>query len=222
VADQRNVLLVQNGKLLPVSHSDLPLDKVLTSDHLGDRVFDLQPSVHLHEVELVSLGIKDELNSTSVVVSDGLSGGLRSFADLGAQGGRDVRGTFLNNLLMSSLHCAISFVQVDVVAVFVTKYLHFDVSGLLDVLLDQHVLIVEALLCFSLRCLQHLKELTFILTDSHSFAAATKGCFEHDGESDTLGLFKQILRLLVVAVVSREDWNASFVHDFLGLTLRTH
>ena len=31
--------------------AQLPLDQVEAGDHLGDRVLDLQPRVHFHEVE---------------------------------------------------------------------------------------------------------------------------------------------------------------------------
>ena len=32
---------------------DLPLDKISAGDHLGDRMFHLQPRIHLHEIELL-------------------------------------------------------------------------------------------------------------------------------------------------------------------------
>ena len=42
---------------------DLPLDKISVGDHLSDRVFDLEPSVHLHKVKLL-LGIHDEFDGS--------------------------------------------------------------------------------------------------------------------------------------------------------------
>ena len=35
--------------------TELPFDKVVTGDHLSHRVLDLEPGVHLHEVEFVGL-----------------------------------------------------------------------------------------------------------------------------------------------------------------------
>ena len=55
VAGHRDVVL-RERQLLPRGDADLQLDQVEAGDHLGDRMFDLQAGVHLHEEELVGLG----------------------------------------------------------------------------------------------------------------------------------------------------------------------
>jgi hypothetical protein len=42
-------------QLLARRHSQLPLDQIVAGDHLGDRVLDLQPRVHLDEIEFLVL-----------------------------------------------------------------------------------------------------------------------------------------------------------------------
>jgi hypothetical protein len=44
----------------------------LASDHLCYWMFHLQTCVHLHEVELIIGCIKDELNGTSINITDSL------------------------------------------------------------------------------------------------------------------------------------------------------
>ena len=56
------------------------LDQVGAGDHLGDRVLDLQPGVHLQEVEL-AVGGQDELHRAGAPVVDGLGRLHRGGAD---------------------------------------------------------------------------------------------------------------------------------------------
>ncbi len=58
--------------------AQLPLHQILAGDHLGDRMLDLQPRVHLHEVEGVALG--DELHRAGADVADRAGGGDRGLA----------------------------------------------------------------------------------------------------------------------------------------------
>lgn len=54
---------LQEARMIFPSYPELPLHQVSARDHLRDRVFNLQPRVHLHEVEVV-LGVHDELHRT--------------------------------------------------------------------------------------------------------------------------------------------------------------
>jgi hypothetical protein len=44
---------VCDRQLFPGRDAHLLLDEIYAGDHLGERVLDLQPGVHLHEEELV-------------------------------------------------------------------------------------------------------------------------------------------------------------------------
>ncbi len=61
--------------------AQLPFDEIMAGDRLGHRMFDLEPGVHLHEVEgRVTLGIdsveiEDEFDRAGALVTDGMGGG---------------------------------------------------------------------------------------------------------------------------------------------------
>ena len=116
---------------------------------------------------------------------------------------------------MSSLDSAVSFVQMQVVSVLVSEDLHLNVSGLLDILLNDHVIIAETLHGLSLGGLELLLELTLGLDDTHTFSTAAKSCLEHDREANALGLLQKMARVLVVAMVARQDGHLCLLHDFL-------
>jgi len=52
---------------------------------------------------------------------------------------------------VTSLNRAISFIQVDIVAMAISEDLELNVARLLDILFDNDVLIIEALASFTLR-----------------------------------------------------------------------
>ena len=45
-------LLLARRQRFARRHAQLPFDEIVAGDHLGDRMLDLQPRVHLDEVEL--------------------------------------------------------------------------------------------------------------------------------------------------------------------------
>ena len=57
-------------KRSPARDAQLPLDQVDAGDRLGHRMLDLQPRVHLHEVEL-AVGVEQELDRAGADVADG-------------------------------------------------------------------------------------------------------------------------------------------------------
>ena len=75
----------------PGSHAELELHQVHTVDELSDGVFHLQAGVHLHEEELIGLGVYDELHCPSTCVTNSTGCGNRSCADLLAERFTDLR-----------------------------------------------------------------------------------------------------------------------------------
>ena len=113
-------------------------------------MLDLQPGVHLHEVEAAVLG-GDELHRAGADVADRLRGIAGRLAHLGAALRRHAgRWRFLQHLLVPALHRAVALEQVDAVAVRVAEHLDLDVARLQHVLLDQHVVVAEARLRLAL------------------------------------------------------------------------
>ena len=122
---------------------ELPLHQIDAGDQLGDRMLDLQPRIHFHEVELL-LGIHQELDGARADVADGArrgDGRLRhGRAHLRAQSRR--RG-LLDDLLMPALHRAVAIEQRDGLAVRIGKDLHLDVPRGRKVALEQQPVVAE-------------------------------------------------------------------------------
>jgi hypothetical protein len=66
IAWPRSAVVLRQRQRLAGGHAQLPLDQVEAGDRLGHRVLDLQPRVHLHEVEAqVAVGARGSaMNST--------------------------------------------------------------------------------------------------------------------------------------------------------------
>ena len=148
--DQRDVLLVYNWKFLPASYSQLPLDQILSSNHLCYRVLDLQTSIHLHEIELICHGVKDKLYRSSINIAHCFGCLNCGLTNLGSNCLSNLRGSLLNNFLMTSLDRAVSLIKVDIVSMLITEDLKLDMSWLLDVFLNNHMLIIKTLESLSL------------------------------------------------------------------------
>jgi len=147
----------------------------------------LQSSVHLHKVELIISGIEYKLDSTRIDISNSSCSLDSSITNLFAYLLRYLRWCLLNDLLMTSLHRAVTLIQVDVVAVSVTEDLELDVSRLLDVLLNYNVLVVETLQSFSLGSIELVMEFFLMANDTHALATTSQGGLDDHWETDLLG-----------------------------------
>ena len=87
--------------------SYLSFDKVQAGDRFGDRVFDLEPGVHLEEEVVAGLVVDDELDGPRRVVADRLGESKRSGAQPGLGRIGEVRCRRLfDQLLVAALHGA--------------------------------------------------------------------------------------------------------------------
>ena len=82
----------------------------MPGDHLGHWVFHLQACVHLHEVELVISGVKDEFYGTSVNIADSFGSLYCGLTDLCADLLSNLRRSLLDHLLMTALDGAVALV----------------------------------------------------------------------------------------------------------------
>ena len=113
-------------------------------------MLDLQAGIHFHEVETAIL-LGDELYGTGADVADRLGSGDCCLAHLAATrfahaGGR----RFFQHLLVAALHRAVAFEQVNAVALRVGEHLDLDVARPGHIALDQHTLVAEGRLRFTL------------------------------------------------------------------------
>ena len=97
---------------LPGGDADLLLHYVDPGDHLGDRMLDLDPGVHLDEVELL-VPVHQELHRARRHVVDRVGHREGRFVEPGPRLGRERRrGRLLEELLVPALHRAVPLAQV--------------------------------------------------------------------------------------------------------------
>ena len=145
---------------------NLSCDNVDTRDFLGDRVLDLDTRIDFYKIvtemsvsDFPCLGdtceilpvllVNQELSSTSVAVLHGLSqpDGISQDGVAGLNGQVLGRSNF-NDLLVTTLHGAVTLVQVDDIALVVTEKLDLNVLGLVEEALDEDSSVAESRLRF--------------------------------------------------------------------------
>ncbi len=166
-----------------------------SSDHLGDRVLDLDAGVHLHEVE-AAVVVEQELHGAGVLVAGGASQLDRRLAHPRPQLVVERRRRrLLDQLLVPPLDRALALAEMHHVAVAVAEHLELDVPRLDQVLLQVDGAGAETLL----RLLAGGHELALqalaLLDDAHAAAAAARRRLEDHRVADLGG---HPLRLLQV------------------------
>ena len=141
-AGQRHVLL-PDRKRFARRNPDHLLDEIDAGDEFGHRMLDLQPRVHLEEIEAPVLP-RDEFDGAGAVVTHGLGECDRLLAHPAA--GRRIeqrRGRLFHDLLIAALDRAFALAEMNDIAVLVAQYLDFDVPRVLDEFLDEYAVVAE-------------------------------------------------------------------------------
>ena len=134
---------------------DHPAHQVYAPDLLGHAVFDLQAGVHFEKVEALGLSVVDKLDGSSAAVVHRLGQLDGGFAQSLGHAGRQVRcRCFFQHLLVAALHRAVANAQRDHLALAITKYLHFQMAGALNVFFDEHTRIAEVVLPQAFNCVE--------------------------------------------------------------------
>ena len=137
-------LVLGKGQRLASGHADHHLHEIDARDALGNRVFHLQPGVHLQEVEAL-VTADDELDRACALVLHSLRQRHRLRAHGLARGiGDEGRRRLFDDLLVAALDGAFALVQEDDIAVGVAQDLDLDVARLLYELLDEDAVVAEA------------------------------------------------------------------------------
>ena len=196
------------------THGDpqLPFHQVEASDHLRYRMLHLQPRIHLHEVEVASWR-DDELDSTGADIAHGLgctrgcvTHGLTPF---GCHAGG---GCLFQHLLMTALHRAIAFVQMQAMALLVGEYLDFDMPRALKIFLDQHLVVAEAGNGLALARGQRRGEFFRMRNHAHAFAATTGTGLQQHGVANAIRCPLQSDQGLVGPVIARHHRHTGGFH----------
>ena len=129
-------------------HLELPLHQIEASNEFRNRMFDLQPGIHLNEIPrricIERAALNEELNRTSAFIANRPANGDSRIRHLAAQLQAHSRGRRLfDHLLMPTLQRTIAFKQMDNVALAVAKDLHLNMPRSRDQLFEQHLAIAE-------------------------------------------------------------------------------
>ncbi len=136
-------VLLPEGERFPGGHLDLLLDQIDPGDHFGDRMLDLDPRVHFHEIEAAVL-IQQKLDRARVLITDGPRQLQRRLRHPAAQlRGESCGRRFFDELLMAPLDRTFTLPQADQVAKGIAQQLELDVPRTLQILLDIDVRIPE-------------------------------------------------------------------------------
>ncbi len=185
-------------------------------------MLDLEPRVHLEEVELPVL-VDDELDRTRAVVADRLRQGDGLLAHrLARVRVQERRRRLLDHLLVAALDRAFAFVQVDDIAVLVAHHLDLDVARLGDELLDEETIVAERRLRLMLRGLDRLHDLVFRMDDAQTLAAAAGRGLHHHGITDLLGDLLRVCGVLDLTDEPRNGRDLRRLRELLGFDLVAH
>ena len=90
---------------IPRSNTDLLFDQFTAHHLLGHRMLYLNPGIHLHEIEISSIGIHQILNRACIPVFNGFDQADRGNSHpLAKLFGNQRTWTLLDDLLVASLH----------------------------------------------------------------------------------------------------------------------
>ncbi|MNI26837.1 hypothetical protein D3C73_805540 [compost metagenome] len=185
-------------------HAQHALDQVQASDHLGDRVFDLQAGVHFEEVKVIAGSVVDEFHGAGAAVADRLAelhgGSMQAFAG----GLRQVRRRgFLHDFLVAPLQRAITFTEGGNAALTVTKNLHFNVARLVDEAFEKHPGVTEKLLTHALDAVVGADQCVRIGAAGQADTTAAGRGLEHHRVTDPFGGFERLRKALQQARARR-------------------
>jgi len=123
---------------------------------------------------------------------------------------------------MAALYRAITFAQMNDIAVPVTKYLNLDMARAHHRALQNQFVAAERVFCFSTCRTQLLGDLGHISDYAHATATAAGTGLDHQGEADALGLLDQDGVCLIGALVAGNAGHSGFLHGDLRQPLRAH
>ena len=168
-------LVLGHGERLAGGDEHLLADEVEPRHRLGDRVLDLDPSVHLHE-EVLAGGGQEPFDRPGGAIPrgpcrvDGDRSDARSERPVDRR-----RGSLLDELLVTALDRAVALSEMDDIAVRVRKHLDLDMPRVLEVPLHVHGGVGEVLLALARRCVERSRRVIGPPHDLHALATAARG-----------------------------------------------
>src|SRR5690242_15588441 len=182
-------LILLHRQALAGSDTQLPFHQIKPGHGFGDRMLDLEPRIHLHEVETLAAFFGDELDRAGADVTNRARRRDRRLADIEPPlAGETRRRRLFYDFLMPALDRAIALEQMDDVAASVAENLHLNMAGAFEIAFQQHCVIAESAFRLAPGAVESARELGRARDDAHAPPAAAGGCFYHYRKADALGL----------------------------------
>src|SRR5699024_927572 len=160
------------------SDTQLFFDQVNAGDHFGIRMFYLNTGVHFDEIELAVF--EQELESTCAAIADINTRFSTTFADVATQFRGNARcWRFFDHFLVAALHGAVTFRQIDSVALTVSQYLNLDVARIFQVFLHVNHIVAESSFRFRTGHGDGLCQFSVTAYYTHGTTAAAAGGFDN-------------------------------------------
>ena len=221
VPAEPDVVLPERQRLAP-GDQDLQADEIEAGHLLGHRVLDLEPGVHLEEVE-GARGVQDELDGAGVVVADRPSRGDRRGAHPPpALVVERRRRRLLDDLLMTALDRALALEAVDERPVHVAEDLDLHVPRRADVAFDEERIVAEGALRLAPRRLERRRQPGRAVDQPHAFSAPAGRGLHEDRVPDCLRALGDLPLVQALGAEPRDDGHAGRRHDPLRLDLAAH
>mmetsp|Transcript_38226 Transcript_38226/g.74046 ORF Transcript_38226/g.74046 Transcript_38226/m.74046 type:complete len:354 (+) Transcript_38226:2589-3650(+) len=202
--------------------TELRLDDVDTCDFFGDRVLDLETSIHFDEV-VMSLLVHKELTGSGILIL----GSLREANSIATDGFShfvcDQRSRcHLDDFLVTSLDGTVTLEQVDNVPVFVTDDLHLNVPWVLNELLEEHTTVPKSRSRLRGSSDETFRQLILVPAQTHSTTSSAERGLSHDRVTDFIGELQSFFHIANNPIASRNDRNVGFVSEISSGGLATH
>ena len=185
-------------------------------------MFNLKSGVHLHEIELFLEFIIDELDCSCIIISNGFSCVRSSLSNSHSLLMRKKRWSLLNDFLVSSLHRAISFKQMHIVTMLISKYLHLDMLWFLHKFFQNHSIVFKTISTLLFCRLQKLQKFFILKAKFHTFATSSHFSFDHHWITYFSGFLMKEARVLICAMIPFNDRNFGVIHNNLCFSFVSH
>src|SRR5262245_5562151 len=150
-------------------------------------MLDLQPRVHLEEIEALVLP-SDELHRAGAVVTDRPGEGDGLLAHLfSCWRIKQWAWRLFDDLLIATLNRAFPLAKMDHVVVPVPEDLNFDMAGIGNEFLDKDALVAKRGFRFRPGTRETFPHLGFVAGNAHAFAAPSRARLDHHGVADLPG-----------------------------------
>lgn len=169
------------SELFAGGDAELPFNEVVSGDHFGDGVLDLDTSIDFDEIKVLVF-VEEELDRSCIGIVCLFDDSQCSLAKLVSVASiEEGTGRLFYHFLVSPLYGAVSFVKMQGVSVLIGEDLDLDVPRFEDEFFEIDTGIAEGGLGFSLRCGKCLPQADIVVDGAHSPAAAASRGLYDDG-----------------------------------------